>query len=208
MTIKNSIALTVATTIFITGCSMLPYRSSFRCNKGKNSGVCASVSKVYEMSFDMDKLKKKKLNQEKEGCDGKCGDEEVKKENSKPIENDTNTTEKQKLKDIVEAIEIKKLQDGRPIIIQNNSSTMGKKAALNTTSIVDCSKVSGDDVIHTLNQNVKVCVYRANIRKEPSCKAKIVRVAKKGEVLYAEYEKNGWVKTDDGYIHESIITKK
>ena len=247
--IKNSIALTVAATVFMTGCSaMLPYRDNFQCEKGKNSGVCASVSEVYEMSFDMDELKKKRLNQEEEGCDGECGDKEVKKENiGKPIGNDTNTTENQRLKEIVEAIEIKKLQDGRPVVIQNNSSnidndtkrniqkmvisqmasqagavagagvnkavsstasTMGKEAALNTTSIVDCSKVSGDDVIHTLNQDVKVCVYNANIRQKPSCTADILRVAKKGEVLYAEYEKNGWVKTDDGYIHKSIITKK
>jgi len=202
--IKNSIVLTIAATVFMTGCSaMLPYRDDFQCEKGKNSGVCASVSEVYEMSFDMDELKKKKLNQEEEGCDGEC--KEVKKENiGKSIKNDTNATENQRLKEIIEAIEIKKLQDGRPIVIQNNSSNIDN----NVSSIaVDGSK-SGDDVIHTLNQDVKVCVYNANIRQKPSCTADIVRVAKKDEVLYAEYEKNGWVKTNDGYIHKSIITQK
>jgi len=248
--IKNSIALTVAATVLMTGCSMLPYRDNFQCEKGKNSGVCASVSEVYEMSFDMDELRKKKLNQEEEGCDGECSDKEVKQENiGKPIGNDINSSiENQRLKEIVEAIEIKKLQDGRPIVIQNNSvtgmdngtkqniqkmviskmasqngaivgtgvnravssmpSTMVEEITQNTTNVVDCSKGSGDDVIHTLNQDVKVCVYNANIRKEPSCKADVLRVAKKDEVLYAEYEKNGWVKIDGGYIHKSIITKK
>lgn len=240
--IKNSIALTVAATVFMTGCSaMLPYRDDFQCEKGKNSGVCASVSEVYEMSFDMDTLKKKKLNQEEEGCQ-ECEDKDVKKENiGKPIGIDVNTTENQRLKEIVEAIEIKKLQDGRPIIIQNNNSTgvdsetkqniqkmivskmssgavagvaasTGGNMNKNITQVqqenIDCSKVSGDDVVHTLNQDVKVCVYSANIRKNPSCTADIVRVAKKDEVLYAEYEKNGWVKTNDGYIHKSIITQK
>lgn len=239
--IKNSIALTVAATVFMTGCSaMFPYRDDFQCEKGKNSGVCASVSEVYEMSFDMDTLKKKKLNQEEEGCE-ECGDKDVKKENiGKPIGIDINATENQRLKEIVEAIEIKKLQDGRPIIIQNNNSNgidsetkqniqkmivskmssgsvagaaastggnMNKSITQGQESI-DCSKVSGDDVVHTLNQDVKVCVYNANIRKNPSCTADIVRVAKKDEVLYAEYEKNGWVKTNDGYIHKSIITQK
>lgn len=218
----------IVTLSFLTGCSMMPYRDDFQCEKGKNSGVCASVSEVYEMSFDMDTLKKKKLNQEEEGCE-ECGDKDVKKENiGKPIGIDINATENQRLKEIVEAIEIKKLQDGRPIIIQNNnsngidsetkqniqkmivSSTGGNmnKSITQGQESIDCSKVSGDDVVHTLNQYVKVCVYRANIRKNPSCTADIVRVAKKDEVLYAEYEKNGWVKTNDGYIHKSIITQK
>ncbi|HDQ15966.1 MAG TPA: hypothetical protein ENN45_02795, partial [Bacteroidetes bacterium] len=122
--IKNSIALTVAATVLMTGCSMLHYRDNFQCEKGKNSGVCASVSEVYEMSFDMDELRKKKLNQEEEGCDGECSDKEAQKENiGKLIGNDLNSSfENQRLKEIVEAIEIKKLQDGRPVVIQNSST--------------------------------------------------------------------------------------
>jgi len=206
MMIKNSITLIVATTVFMAGCSaMLPYRDNFQCERGKNNGVCASISEVYEMSFNMDELKKERLNQEKKGCGGECGGKEVKKENiDKPIENDINSSiENQRLREIVEAIEIKKLQDGRPIVIQNNSVTgmdtgtkqniqkmviskMASQTGANkaVSEEVTQNTTNGDDVIHTLNQDVK------------------------DEVLYAEYEKKGWVKTDDGYIHKSIITKK
>ena len=59
--------------------------------------------------------------------------------------------------------------------------------------------------IKPLNKKVRVCVLNANIRKEPNCLSKVVRVAKKNEELFAYYEKNGWVKIKDGYLHKSLI---
>ena len=56
-----------------------------------------------------------------------------------------------------------------------------------------------------LNKKVRVCVLNANIRKEPSCLSKIIRIAHKNEILFAYYEENGWVKIKDGYIHKSLI---
>jgi len=133
MTIKNSIAL-VFIVIFINACSMLPYNSEFQCEKGKGNGVCGSVSEVYQMSFDMDNLRNKKLEIHKNTCEN-CDDKSFKKGNiNKLRENDANNKiQNQKLKDIIEAIEIKKLQNKRPIIIQkdinkeNQSSNRGDK---------------------------------------------------------------------------------
>lgn len=213
--IKNSIILAITVNIFMTGCSMLPYRDSFQCERGKNSGVCASVSEVYEMSFDMDELKKRKLNQKEDAHEIKS-EEDIKKDN---MANETDLiNENQKLKEILEAMQIKKLQERRPIIIQDNFSKIDRNIGRNTLKtsseivVNTANKMSysdiEDDLIYSINQNVKVCTYKANIRKKPSCKARIVRVAKKDEMLYAEYEKNGWVKTNEGYIHKSIIIQK
>lgn len=228
---KNKIILTsLAATLFLSGCSaMMPYRDDFQCERGKNSGVCASVSETYEMSFDMDTLRKRKLGDVP--CeDGNCNQDI--KLNKKDITGEplnsadeyaqkSKDNENQRLKEIVEAVEIKRLQDSRPIIIQNFNKVEEDKSTKITTTTqpaiiteqvvsknIDCSKVSSDDAIHNINESVKVCVFNANIRKEPSCTASVVRVVKKGDVLYAEYERNGWVKTNDGYIHKSIITQK
>jgi len=59
--------------------------------------------------------------------------------------------------------------------------------------------------IKLLNKKVRVCVLNANIRKEPNCLSKVVRVAKKNEELFAYYSINDWVKVKSGYIHRSLI---
>lgn len=75
-----------------------------------------------------------------------------------------------------------------------------------TNNGVDCSASGG--ARKEINAQVKVCVYAANIRKEPSCKAEVLRIANKNEVLFALYEQDGWVRLSDGtYIHKSIITQ-
>ena len=47
--------------ILLYGCSMLPYRDNFKCEKGKDSGVCNSVVEVYMLSDDMNVLREKSL---------------------------------------------------------------------------------------------------------------------------------------------------
>jgi len=45
------ICLTVFTiTLFLSGC-LMPYQDEFTCNKGFNSGVCDSVSSVYDKTY-------------------------------------------------------------------------------------------------------------------------------------------------------------
>lgn len=40
----------------VAGCSLTPYQSEFSCVKGVNSGVCDSVSNVYQRTLAKDKL--------------------------------------------------------------------------------------------------------------------------------------------------------
>lgn len=301
--------------IFV-GCGMLPYRNDFQCQKGKNSGVCNSVSDVYELSSDMDDLRLRTL-------DGKSEEEieEIQKdERKKALELAKNEFKTQKLQEMVEAYEIRQIQNEQPVIFRffldgerdntksylaaydaknkttqakkkakkskkntkkaNTSKNAGKKQAksagllaesnaskdinaslenyannyiagresnaskvlddnaslyangkdLNASGFgkdsnssenlqdlldnayaqgkasVDCSASGGKRT--EINAKVKVCVYAANIRKEPSCKAQVLRIANKGEVLEVLYEQDGWVRLNDGtYIHKSIITR-
>lgn len=281
--------------IFV-GCGMLPYRNDFQCQKGKNSGVCNSVSDVYELSSDMDDLRLRTL-------DGKSEEEieEIQKdERKKALELAKNEFKAQKLQEMVEAYEIRQIQNEQPVIFRffldekrdntksylaaydaeykaknkakqakkkakkskkntkkaNTSKNAGKKQVntrlladsnaskdlddnaslyangkdLNASGFgkdsnssenlqnlldnayaqgkasVDCSASGGKRT--EINAKVKVCVYAANIRKEPSCKAEVLRIANKGEVLEALYEQDGWVRLNDGtYIHKSIITR-
>lgn len=70
---------------------------------------------------------------------------------------------------------------------------------------IDYETCSGN-VITRIDDKVKVGVHSAYVRSEPSIKAKIVRVEKKGKLLEAEYEQKCWVKLSDGnYIHRSIV---
>lgn len=70
---------------------------------------------------------------------------------------------------------------------------------------IDYETCSGN-VITRIDDKVKVGVHSAYVRAEPSIKAKIVRVEKKGKLLEAEYEQKCWVKLSDGnFIHRSIV---
>lgn len=282
MSVRLFKPLSISLSFFIfVGCGMLPYRNDFQCQKGKNSGVCSSVSDVYELSSDMDDLRLRTLN-------GKSEEEikEIQKdEHKKALELAKNEFKTQKLQEMVEAYEIRQIQNEHPVIFrffldkdkkdnsnnkiaQTNKKPKGntkkaninKKAGKKKTNVglltdnnaskilddnaslyadnkdlnassfnkdlnssenlqslfddayaqgkasVDCGASGGKRT--EINAKVKVCVYAANIRKEPSCKAEVLRIANKGEVLEALYEQDGWVRLNDGtYIHKSIITR-
>ncbi|KGI56040.1 TraV family lipoprotein [Campylobacter sp. MIT 97-5078] len=272
----------------IQGCSaMLPYRDDFQCQKGKNSGVCGSVSEIYDLSSDMEDLRTRTLD------GGKAQDQKKKaKELEAEKQRQKDMFAKQKLQEMVEATEIRNIQNEHPAIFRfyldedkrvptstplvwnsdysatvskntqtkvrknkkpkiskkgNKSKTSQTKALassktndngvsalwdnigennaskiennvtnstlagdLNTSNVsqtlVNCSASGGTK--KEINAEVKVCVYAANIRQEPSCKAKVLRIANKDEVLFALYEQDGWVKLNDGtFIHKSIITQ-
>ncbi|WP_187648654.1 TraV family lipoprotein [Nitrosophilus labii] len=197
----NLILSSAAMAILYSGCAMMPYKDDFSCLKGKNNGVCASVSEVYEMSNDdLDALQKKRIGEN--DCN-KCKDKDQKEMDKLQYETEI-TKENQKLKDIIEAVELQKITREKSIIIEIDKNQY-KSAVYEKTKLNECSKTNGTDTVIQLNKIVKVCVANANIRQAPSCEAKILRVAKRGEELYAKYEKNGWIRIEDGYIHKSIV---
>lgn len=288
----KSLSLISLSLLILTGCAMLPYRNSFQCERGKNSGVCGSVSDIYELSSDMDDLRLRTLDEkdEKEIKQAKL------KEQEEALKSAKLDFKHKKLQEMVEAVEIRNIQNEHPAIFRffldeskkdnkssylalyneankdnkkvqkpkkttktqttkktkanvvnsidkglkpsvtdkvgNDSNSSKRNTYLvsndeNLTAIkdlnasldnklqqayvkgkesVDCSASGGKRT--DINAEVRVCVYAANIRKEPSCKAQVLRIANNNEVLFALYEQDGWVRLNDGtYIHKSIITR-
>lgn len=103
--------LVLPLSVVLGGCSaMLPYRDDFQCQKGQNSGMCASVSEVYEMSFDMESLKEQKLDQKAKPKHRSLGGaKKMDKETKRLI--DSLIEENKKLGEIAEALEIRRLQN-------------------------------------------------------------------------------------------------
>ncbi|WP_261505391.1 SH3 domain-containing protein [Campylobacter coli] len=322
--IKNGvITLSLAASIFLGACSMLPYKENFSCEKGKDNGMCGSVIEVYDLSSDMDELRKKTDREYEQKHP------EVKAEAKTKAEQEARDSFRTlKLQEMVESVEIRKIQNETPTIFRyylseeeasnkadvalisendkeskairkdlknqtekansqtnkntkngknthlkhsnksaskndskiknnanketninklydgikiydNNASGIkdanltnkeGNASSVNTLDInftnantntngidknsqvtnepaIDCS-ASSDSKITQINGKVKVCVYHANIREMPSCKALVLRVANQGEELEALYEQGGWIKLKDGtYVHKSIVTK-
>ncbi|EAJ4900577.1 SH3 domain-containing protein [Campylobacter jejuni] len=331
--IKNGvITLSLAASIFLGACSMLPYKENFSCEKGKDNGMCGSVIEVYDLSSDMDELRKKtdreyeqkhpevkaeaKTKAEQEARDSfrtlklqemvesveirkiqnetptifryylseeeasnkadvalisendkeskairkdlKNQTEKANSQTNKNIKNGKNTHLKHSNKSASKndskiknnankETNINKLYDGIKIYDNNesgikdanltnkegnassvnildinftksnaeqnlstaNTNTNGidKNSQVTNEPAIDCS-ASSDSKITQINGKVKVCVYHANIREMPSCKALVLRVANQGEELEALYEQGGWIKLKDGtYVHKSIVTK-
>jgi len=106
------------------------------------------------------------------------------------LKTDNNCTtlkkENRLLKDMVEAVKYNELKNPVEIVI-----------------IKECQKTSSPKKI--LNKTMKVCVLNANVRELPNCKSKILKIVKKGEKVFAYYEKDGWIKIKGGYIHKSLL---
>gem|GEM_PF-2884003 len=231
----KTLCVILTTSIFM-GCSMMPYNNTFQCEKGKNSGVCASLSEVYAMSDNTEDIKKQKLtdtDSKDEKCEG-CENSKAKTESiGSPIANSSLVVENEYLKQMVEALEIEKIQREKrvtagsasvyadqtvtgvsikeePLKITSHSITASSDNAQDMDESIadDCFQSNHDNKKYSIKKMAEICVWRANIRKEPSCKAEVVKIAKKGDGLFADYEQNGWVKVNDGYVHKSIITIK
>lgn len=108
---KNKIViLSFITASLISGCGMLPYKESFSCEKGKENGICGSVSEVYDLSSDMEEFRKK--------ANKEYAKEVAKKEQNKSIDVENNSFKQQKLQEMVEAVEIRKIQNETPTIFR------------------------------------------------------------------------------------------
>ena len=108
-----------------------------------------------------------------------------------PYINSRQTKKDKELKNIIEAVSYENLKKPEEIVIINhyykkNFSTPKKR-------------------IIPLHKNVKVCVYNANIRALPSCQSKIIGIAHKGKILYADFIKGYWIKIKNGWINKSLI---
>lgn len=112
--IKNGvITLSLAASIFLGACSMLPYKENFSCEKGKDNGMCGSVIEVYDLSSDMDELRKKTDREYEQKHP------EVKAEAKTKAEQEARDSFRTlKLQEMVESVEIRKIQNETPTIFR------------------------------------------------------------------------------------------
>lgn len=108
--------LSVSIIFLFTACStMLPYRDNFKCERGKDAGVCNSVMEVYDLSNDMDTLRIKSSSDKNNTKE---------KEKITPTEIFSKQKNDKRLQEIVNAISIKQLQNNRPIIFNISEDSL------------------------------------------------------------------------------------
>ena len=172
---KSKIILGITGLFIFTGCSMMPYHENFICEGGSNIHICKRVSEVYKESEDGTLYQTQKA---------------IPAVNAKPVA--TTCGNCKELEDEIEAISYENLKKPEEIVIINHYKVIKENNKTQTKAI-------------PLNKKIKVCVYNANIRALPSCQAKIVGIAHKGEKLYAYYLKGAWIKVKGGWIHKSLV---
>jgi len=174
-------------TFMFSGCSMMPYHDTFECNKGVNTHICERVSDVYENSDNLNKGYKSNKISDNENDKFKKELLFLKREN-------------RDLKNMVEAISYNLLQRPIKVIIVDETKEIKNKLKQTKINLSEPKKI---------NKYIKVCVANANVRALPNCKAKVVKVVKKGTKLYAlSVNKDGWIKLKDGdYIHRSVTNE-
>lgn len=114
----------ITSALLFSGCGMLPYKESFSCEKGKENGICGSVSEVYDLSSDMEEFRKR--------ANKEYAKEVAKKEQNKNLDLENNAFKQQKLQEMVEAVEIRKIQNETPTIFRYylNEKEAREKAGL------------------------------------------------------------------------------
>jgi hypothetical protein len=207
---KNKVLLSglsiISAGLLFNGCLMMPYHNDFICKGGSNTHICKRVSNIYEdTEFNNDinetsgcNCNKTKTNDNNDEFNNEFNDitsynyynYECKKKNEK-LKNKIINIQKnnQELKEIVTAISYEELKKPVKVMIINKKNNQKE----NNNSVIE------------LNKAIKVCVLNANIRNTPNCKGKVVKVAHKGEKLFAYYLKGAWIKTKKGYIHKSLV---
>lgn len=177
--------------LVFSGCSMMPYNDTFECSKGVNTHICERVSDVYQNSDEIVNKSKSKSKNYDYYVDNKIIFKELQELKS----------ENKDLKNMVESISYTLLQKPIEVVVTDGlAKTIKNKLKKTKTNPSELKK---------LNKYIKVCVANANIRALPSCKAKVVKVVKKGAKLYAlSVDKNGWIKLkDSNYIHRSVTNE-
>lgn len=175
---QKQILLSFITASLLCGCGMLPYKESFSCEKGKENGICGSVSEVYDLSSDMEEFRKK--------ANKEYAKETAKKEQNKSITNNNDIFKQLKLQEIVEAVEIRKIQNETPTIFRYylNEREAEEKLGLATVSANDKeSQVIKKD----LNANKQSNHHKEKTAQKSNSKNYNAKMAKKeGIVIYDE----------------------
>ncbi|EAJ1957094.1 SH3 domain-containing protein [Campylobacter upsaliensis] len=162
--------LSFITALLLCGCGMLPYKESFSCEKGKENGICGSVSEVYDLSSDMEEFRKK--------ANKEYAKETAKKEQNKSVANNNDIFKQLKLQEIVEAVEIRKIQNETPTIFRYylNEREAEEKLGLATVSANDKeSQVIKKD----LNANKQSNHHKEKTAQKSNSKNHNAKMAKK-----------------------------
>ncbi len=201
---KNYIIIAALGTLFLSGCSLMPYHDNFMCQGGSNVKICKRVSDVLEESDELNLKENTTLHKQNSAYNKSfdCDEKQTNYYQSNCLEykncknklerylkaKEKLTQENKQLKDMIEAVSLEELQKPIKIEIECKSADNLKKD------------------YKPLNKIVKVCVFNANIREKPSCKAKVLKVVKKGTKLYGlALINNTWVRLKEGYIHKSLV---
>lgn len=96
-----------------TACGMLPYKNDFTCEKGKGNGVCGSVTEVYDLSSDMEELRK-----QADASYEQTDEEKDKEAKLREIQMAKMQFKTQKLQEMVEAVEIRNILNETPTIFR------------------------------------------------------------------------------------------
>lgn len=192
---QKQILLSFITASLISGCGMLPYKESFSCEKGKENGICGSVSEVYDLSSDMEEFRKK--------ANKEYAKEAAKKEQNKSKISDDNGAFKQlKLQEMVEAVEIRKIQNETPTIFRYylDEKEAKEKAGL---AIVNENDKESKAIKKDLNANKHSNHRKEKTAQKPTSKNHNAKVAEKKKdskelkELNATNSKEGIVIYDD-----------
>lgn len=107
------VSLSLMACVFLGACSMLPYKENFSCEKGKSNGMCGSVTEIYDLSGDMDELRKKADKNHKKSLPKV---EQTQKAKLKAEQEAKDNFRALKLQEMLEAVEIRKIQNQIPTI--------------------------------------------------------------------------------------------
>ncbi|EOV9222573.1 SH3 domain-containing protein [Campylobacter upsaliensis] len=150
---QKQILLSFITALLLCGCGMLPYKESFSCEKGKENGICGSVSEVYDLSSDMEEFRKK--------ANKEYAKETAKKEQNKSVANNNDIFKQLKLQEIVEAVEIRKIQNETPTIFRYylNEREAEEKLGLATVSANDKESQVIKKDLNATNSKEGIVIY-------------------------------------------------
>lgn len=159
--IKNgAIILSLVASIFLWACSMLPYKENFSCEKGKDNGMCGSVTEVYDLSSDMDELRKKTDREYEQKHP------EVKAEAKTKVEQEARDSFRTlKLQEMVESVEIRKIQNETPTIFRYYLS---EEEASNKADVALISE--NDKESKTIQKGLKDQAEKANSQTNKNAK--------------------------------------
>lgn len=226
---KKAILLsTITAAFFISGCStIMPYDSEFTCNKGPGKGVCGSMSEVYKKTLPADENNMSALSgsvvQNRSVMTQDTEQEEVmyalyRKEKNHDIKN------------VEQDERLARLEMQSKLLIASNSNMASKIADIPTGQasqpypvypqpVVDNNPPKKQETKKIVKKKiVKTChvgnyckpssdCSTINIREKPCQCSEVVGYIEGGKTVKIIDEKNGWVKTDQGWSDGRLLKR-